>query len=102
MRIVLFHAALLPPRDYGGVERMVLWLARGLLERGHEVHVAALRGSSLPDGARLIEIDPRAASAMDLLLRLPRGVDIVHFMAPPEKEAIRRIPAPWLLTVHGN
>ena len=40
MRIVLFHPTLLPPKDYGGVERVVLWLAEGLLERGHSVAVA--------------------------------------------------------------
>lgn len=54
MKICLFHPKLLPPRDYGGVERVVLWLARGLLERGHEVWVAALAGSQLPPGAKLI------------------------------------------------
>src|SRR4051812_29006739 len=45
MKIVLFHPTRLPPRDYGGVERVVLWLAQGLIERGHEVWVAAHPGS---------------------------------------------------------
>ncbi|HUP55979.1 MAG TPA: glycosyltransferase [Bdellovibrionota bacterium] len=102
MKIVLFHPALLPPKDYGGVERMVCWLAKGLVERGHEVHVAALAGSQLPRGARLIAIEPGRPSAVDLLPRLPAGVDLVHFMAPPESEAVARLPAPALLTVHGN
>ncbi len=102
MRVVLFHPTLLPPRDYGGVERVVLWLAKGLLERSHEVWVAALPGSRLPEGARLLEIQPGASSAFDLLKVLPPGVDVVHFMAPPEAGALERLPCAGLLTVHGN
>lgn len=102
MRVVLFHPVRLPPPDYGGVERVVLWLARGLIERGHEVHVAALAGSALPRGARLIEMVPGQSSDGDLLPRLPQGVDVVHFMAPPSRETLSRLPAAPILTVHGN
>jgi glycosyltransferase involved in cell wall biosynthesis len=102
MKIVLFHPALLPPPDYGGVERVVLWLARGLLERGHEVWVAAHPGSRLPEGGRLIEMDPARSSDSDLLPKLPKGVDVVHFMAPPLAETLAKLPAAAVLTVHGN
>lgn len=102
MKILLFHPSLLPPRDYGGVERVVLWLARGLIERGHEVHIAAFQGSRPPPGVRLIEVDRRNPSALAFLSHFPRDLDVVHFMAPPEPGIWERLPWPGLVTVHGN
>lgn len=102
MKICLFHPKLLPPRDYGGVERVVLWLAKGLVERGHEVWVGALEGSQLPPGARLIPIAPGQASAWELLKRIPPGMDVVHWMAPPEDGVWEKLPCASVLTVHGN
>jgi glycosyltransferase involved in cell wall biosynthesis len=102
MRILLFHPTRLPPKDYGGIERVVLWLARGLLERGHEVHVAAHPGSVLPEGARLLEIDPEESSPARLSEKLPPGIELVHFMAPPGEGAMRALGCPSVVTVHGN
>ncbi len=102
MRVVLFHPVPLPPKDYGGVERVVLWLSRGLVEAGHEVWVAAREGSTLPPGVKLIAMQEGKSSAVDLLPKLPTGVDVVHFMAPPEAEALPGLPCAVLLTVHGN
>jgi len=100
MKIVLFHPTRLPPKDYGGVERVVLWLARGLVERGHEVHVAAARDSRLPSGVRLIAIDD--PDPRKLPPRLPSGCEIVHFMAPPGDAALKAIGCGSLVTIHGN
>jgi glycosyltransferase involved in cell wall biosynthesis len=106
MKLLIFHPVRLPPADYGGVERVVLWLARGLAERGHEVHVAALPGSRLPPGVSLHPVDPRDRSAGSLIGALPRGCELVHFMAPPGPWPWdgfdERLGCPWLLTVHGN
>lgn len=102
MKIVLFHPTLLPPRDYGGVERVVLWLTEALIELGHEVWVGALRGSELPTGAKLIEFDPENRSAHELLKKLPNAVDVVHFHAPPEDGVISKLPCASLVTIHGN
>lgn len=102
MRIVLFHPTVLPPRDYGGVERVVLWLAKGLAELGHDVTVGALAGSRLPQGVNLLAFEPGRVSAHELARTLPGGTEIVHFMAPPEKGSAEALPCPSLLTVHGN
>lgn len=105
MKILLFHPVSLPPRDYGGVERVVEWLARGLVERGHETWIGALQGSSVPRGAHLLEISPDRRSALDVLRLLPKGIEVVHFMAPPETGAIEALAQrgiAYLLTVHGN
>ena len=102
MKVVIFHPTFLPPKDYGGVERVVLWLAQGLIESGHQVWVGALAGSKLPKGVRLIEINAKDRSAISFLKLLPPGVDVVHFMAPPENEVWGRLPCAGLLTIHGN
>jgi glycosyltransferase involved in cell wall biosynthesis len=102
VRIVLFHPVRLPALHYGGVERVVLWLARGLQARGHDVFVAALEGSRLPKGIHAIEMSTERRSAFDLLPLLPDRVDCVHFMAPPEEGVEEQLPCPSLTTVHGN
>ena len=74
-----------PPKEYGGIERIVDMLARGLVRRGHEVTLFANPQSS--SAGRLIPF-PGASSASRLdtvrnaleLARhvLTRGVDVVH------------------------
>lgn len=102
MKICLFHPVLLPPRNYGGVERALLWLAKGLVERGHDVTLATIPESRLPNGVKKLEIDPNNRSAEVLLGQLPRGTEVVHFMAPPEAGVMEALPCPSLLTVHGQ
>lgn len=102
MRILLFHPTLLPPKDYGGVERVVLWLTRGLRERGHEVFVAASEGSELPLGAKLIAVEKKDYSAEEISQLLPPGIDVMHFMAPLSSQVWEQLRIPALLTVHGN
>lgn len=105
LRVLIFHPTLLPPKDYGGTERVVLWLAKGLQSLGHEVWVAARPGSRLPSGVRLLEV-PKGQSGSDsasaVLPRFPAGLDVVHFMAPPEEAIWDRLPCAGLTTIHGN
>lgn len=101
MRVLLFHPSLLPPKDYGGVERVVLWLAKGLIERGHSVTIAAFPGSALPKGVELLPVDPANRSA-EILLNTRLAFDVVHFMAPPESGVIERLGVPSITTIHGN
>lgn len=102
MKILLFHPVPLPPKDYGGVERVVLWLAKGLRDLGHEVWVAAEEGSVLPSGIKLLSISADDKNARSLPARLPPGIEVVHFHAPPESGAIEALPCAAIVTVHGN
>ncbi len=101
MKILLVHPVRLPPRDYGGVERVVLWLAKGLVERGHSVFVAAEVGSELPAGCQLVEAQ-KGFSLQEWLRVLPVGLDVTHFMAPMPEEIWSAWPTRQVLTVHGN
>ena len=74
-----------PPRTYGGIERIVDMLARGLVERGHEVTVFAHKESQTagrlvpwPGGSSASPLDTLGNSAT-LLREVLRGrFDLVH------------------------
>lgn len=98
MHVALFFHGRVPASGYGGTERVVQWLARGLAELGHRVTLIAARGSRLPE-ATVVEIDGRAAADyfFDLAPWLPKGVDVVHAHRPCPPNI-----APTLWTLHGN
>jgi hypothetical protein len=48
-----------PPRLYGGTERVVSWLVEELVELGHDVTLFA-SGDSVSLGAKLVPVLPRA------------------------------------------
>lgn len=100
MHVALFHPAKLPVRRYGGIDRVVVWLARGLAEQGHRVSLLASAGSEVPE-ATLIAVPPGPASkpGFDLVRHLPAGVDIVHSHRPMPPLA-NGPPLVW--THHGN
>jgi hypothetical protein len=84
MHIALVHGSVVPPQKYGGTERVVAWLARGLLQLGHSVSLVLPAPSFI-----------RGANRVD---QIPSNADIVHFMATPAQ-----LPKqPFLITIHGN
>jgi glycosyltransferase involved in cell wall biosynthesis len=98
MHIALLHHRRLPVRGYGGTERVVEWLARGLAELGHAVTLIAPEGSRVPE-ARLVPVAPRALADAELDPRplLPPGTDVVHAHRP----LVARPGLPLLWTMHG-
>ncbi len=101
LHVLLYYPARLPVDGYGGSERVVTWLARGLAERGARVSLVAYPGSAVPE-ATVIPIEPRVAEragGVDLAPYLPPGLDVIHAHVP-----VRPVPAgvPFLWTFHGN
>lgn len=98
MHIALLFHGVLPVKGYGGTERVVVWLARGLAELGHRVTLIAGPGSRVPE-AELVAVDPRRAERADFDVRpfLPAGVDLLHAHRPL---APAGVPTVW--TLHGN
>jgi glycosyltransferase involved in cell wall biosynthesis len=100
-----------PPRRYGGIERVVSLLAEGLVAHGHDVTVFA-SGDSTSAGrlAWLYEVSPsdqigqmlpELEHALFSLLRA-RDFDIVNDHTSPLGAALGGlIDAPFLHTVHG-
>lgn len=97
MHIVLYHFEKIPPSHYGGTERIVYWLAKGLLELGHEVTLFCKEGSTLP-GAHVIELtDSDHAKWADMI---PASANILHLQATPG--ASFSVKLPFIVTIHGN
>ncbi|WP_426527948.1 glycosyltransferase family 4 protein [Bradyrhizobium sp. McL0615] len=104
-----------PPKLYGGTERVVAWLVDGLVDRGHEVTLFAsgdskTRGrlhSVWPRALRLGRkgVDPNSAYAVLLqaIARRAREFDVIHshidWLALP---LLGRLGVPSLTTLHGR
>lgn len=99
MHIALYSHSRLPVRGYGGTQRVVVWLARGLVQLGHRVTLVARAGSRVPE-AELVQLDPAQIRRpdFDLTSFLPESVDLLHAHAP-----LRNPPRqPFVFTLHGN
>jgi glycosyltransferase involved in cell wall biosynthesis len=104
-----------PPKRYGGTERIVSFLTEGLVRRGHEVTLYASGDSQTR--AELIPIVPRAlrpdgrdnSSAVYTALQLERLLadasrfDLIHFHTDHVHYSLaRRMPTPHVTTLHGR
>ena len=99
MHIALYFHGPLPVRGYGGTQRVVEWLSRGLAQLGHRVTLLAARGSRIAN-ASLIQLDPRATSrpGFDLTPFLPPDIDILHSHSPVNAP----LGCAHVHTLHGN
>jgi glycosyltransferase involved in cell wall biosynthesis len=100
MHLALYFWDRLPVSGYGGTQRAVVWLARGLAELGHEVTLIAGIGTRVPE-ARVVEVDLDAVRrpGFDIAPFLPPGVDLLYGFAPvpgtPPVPYIRRLAGNW-------
>lgn len=92
MTIALIHNARLPVSEYGGTERVVWWLARGLSESGHRVILACAPGSEC-SFAEVRTVDFSKA----IEAQLPEA-ELLHFFNTPPRETSR----PYVVTIGGN
>ena len=100
MRVALYFHDKLPVKGYGGTQRVVVWLARGLAELGHQVTLIAGPGSKVPE-ATLVPVDLKLAHkpGFDLSPFIPPNTDIVHSFVPL---GTRPKSAPYVWTQEGN
>ena len=96
MKIALVHDSVLPPRTYGGIERIVVALAYEYRRRGHDVTVICRQGSRLED-FETVHL-PADYNEADPATWIPKDIEFLHSHQPlPVKPAI-----PFLVTIHGN
>ena len=104
-----------PPRAYGGTERVVSYLTEALVEMGHEVTLfasgdsitSARLASVVPRGLRL---DPRNPDPlvwhtimMDMVLKAAASFDVIHFHTDVLQLAlVAHCETPCLSTAHGR
>ncbi|MFK7731532.1 MAG: glycosyltransferase [Pseudomonadales bacterium] len=98
MKIVQLFDGHVPPAGYGGIERMVFWLARALVQLGHEVTVVAQQGGEALTKAG-IDFVPWPNTLADLPSMLP-DAELLHFHQPFPTEFSPHCA--YLITEHGN
>lgn len=98
MHIAVISHHRLPVKGYGGPQRVVVALVRGLVELGHRVTVIATPGSKLPT-APVLEVAPRDHAGNKVAGFVPRDVDIAHAHYPISTWPL---PLPLVQTLHGN
>lgn len=104
-----------PPRLYGGTERVVAYLTDELVRQGHDVtlfasgdsHTRATLVAPCPEALRLKGdcSDPLAVHLLmvEQVARRAAEFDVVHFhMAHLHYPAVRRLDTPHVTTLHGR
>jgi glycosyltransferase involved in cell wall biosynthesis len=104
-----------PPKLYGGTERVVAWLVDGLVDLGHKVTLFASGDSGTraslhpvcPKALRLAKkaMDPVAASAalLEAVARRAREFDVIHVHIDwLHLPLLSRLGVPFLTTMHGR
>ncbi len=78
MHIVQFNHVRVPVSQYGGAERIVVWLSQGLVELGHQVTLLAPKGSRVA-GVRVVEVSPGEvlSPGFDLRQYVSEHVDVM-------------------------
>jgi len=99
MRITLLHHTRLPVKGYGGTERVVVALARGLAALGHEVSLIAPAGTALRE-ARVVPVASRIIRSRDFdpTPFVPSDTEIIHAFFPLPVAP----PQPWVWTLEGT
>lgn len=99
MHIVLVFHKRLPVYGYGGAQRIVVWLAQGLAELGHNVTLLAGSGTEVA-GVRCLGADPEEIQSptFDVRKYVREQIDILHYHLPPRSPP----PLPYVWTLQGN
>ncbi|MCX8130422.1 MAG: glycosyltransferase [Clostridia bacterium] len=90
-----------PPKNYGGIERVVYDLTEELVKSGHEVYLYAPHGSRT--SAHLIPYQSKSPDITDFVLQtLPSGVDLIHDHTHPSFMGIKNPDIPTVCTIHDT
>ena len=102
MHVVLASHQQLPAKGYGGPQRVVVALVRGLAALGHRVTLLALAGSRVPE-AKVVEVPARKFDdAAHLASYVPRDADILHAHVPVKPGPPAANVPPLVQTIHRN
>lgn len=100
MHVVHVSRWRLPVTGYGGIPRVVSWLAKAQAEQGDRVTIMGPPGSSCPGVTSIAVSVPRGVGDYSpyIAAYIPPDADVLHFHTPPGAEPRR----PWVVTTHGN
>ncbi len=96
MKIIFEHPEKVPVRNYGGTERILIWLMKELVLLGHQVYLIGHPQSEVSNiGVTLI---PRSKEINDFRPLIPKDVDLIHLFSNPKFN----FEIPVIATLHGN
>ena len=94
MHILIVNNTNIPVKQYGGTERVIWWLGKELVKRGHQVSYLVGPGSycDFATGVHTLNHD------IPFNQQIPAGVDLVHLNCK-----VNEAPKiPYIFTLHGN
>jgi glycosyltransferase involved in cell wall biosynthesis len=104
-----------PPKNYGGTERVVSYLTEALVELGHDVTLFAsgdstTRAKLVPTIPRSVRLDPAQpdwlmwhTTMLDRVFSAAQEFDIIHFHVDFLHYPLsKRCPTPCVTTLHGR
>jgi len=93
MHVLIVNNTVIPALKYGGTERVIWWLGKELVKRGHKVTYMVAKGSSCPF-ANVIELNTdRPFNEL-----VPADVDVIHLNHGVNETPLK----PYIITLHGN
>jgi glycosyltransferase involved in cell wall biosynthesis len=101
MHVVVASHHRLPVEGYGGPQRVVVALVRGLVALGHRVTILAQPGTKVAEASKIVDVAPRLFrdAAADLKRFIPEGADILHTHFPLKQGLVG---VPFVQTLHSN
>src|SRR5262245_41079090 len=96
MKIGLLHDSVLPPKHYGGIERIVMALAQELTRLQHQVVIFSRKGSQIKDYENRFLPEDYMSGGLPKVL--PSDLDFLHSHQPLGGKP----PCPFVVTIHGN
>ena len=93
MHICIVYHKIIPVTKYGGIQRIVWWLGKELVRRGHRVTYLVGAGSTCPF-AEVLSYDPDRG----LNEQIPETADVVHLYVPPNEPLTK----PYLIHMESN
>ena len=99
MHVAVVSHYRLPVKGYGGTERVVVALVRGLAALGHRVTLIAAPGTAVPEATIVpVPADTLTNRATDLATLAPRDADMLHVFFP----IMRPSSVPFVQTLEGH
>jgi glycosyltransferase involved in cell wall biosynthesis len=93
VHVLIVNNCKIPVWGYGGTQRIVWWLGKGLVNRGHRVTYLVKKGSACPF-AKTLSLNSEIA----LSPQIPLDVDIIHL----HFQINEPLKKPYIITLHGN
>ena len=93
MHVLIVNNTTIPALKYGGTERVIWWLGKELVKRGHKVTYLVAKGSTCPF-ANVLELN----SDKPFNEQVPYDIDVIHLNHGVNETPIK----PYIVTLHGN